>query len=539
MAVLSLFTYSCTKEDLGNYKYHDINEPKFTDGLNGTLNAVVAQQLTIRPTVEFTQDAAVTDPNRYSYEWVYSETVNINKLRTLATTKDLDIKLNILAGSYYVWYKITDKVTQVVFSKKFNLEVRNEISEGWLLMTEVNGNARVDMLSRQLDGSFITIKDLLGSTGSDLKLKGAPKVVYSYFTAQPNGYGIPLSYGVYFGTDQSIDRVDPVSFAWKPAYNVKREILNADLPENFSIAAVKRSMGLGNKNKSNCYILSSSGDLYFNGPTALLTPKYGPVLNFDNATKVKYQLAPFIGACENGNGSLTFPAFFYDVTNKRILRHAVGTSAAPNSLAVIPNPPALVGGLPNPNALFSFSVGMDLVYMTGGIIRTPTAPEIYAVFRDPATSKFWLMRFEQTNATKQVYFKEIVATDFDKAENFAVSNLTGYLFYNVGSKLYLYDPFQATPLCTMMKDYGAEKISALKFPVYHSGAPGPGLPTPYPLPETDKLWVCYYNPAGTEGENGKMDKFSINLNGTGLTQEGPTFTGFGKVKTLHYREKTQ
>lgn len=532
LAALALFTVSCTKEDLGNYEYHDINEVNISPETNGTITAVVTKPLIIRPKVEFTQDAAITDPSRYSYEWRYALISANSVFITLATTKDLDVITKMAVGKYYLWYYVTDKVTGVVFNKRFDLEVRNEIGEGWYLMTEVNGKARLDMLALQgsnyLVDPYITIKDVLANTGSALVLKGKPKMIYCYYTGAPFGYGINLTYGVYLGTDQSTDRVDPTNFAWKPDYNVKKEFLSGDLPDNFSIAQIKRHSGGGNASvKSNAYMVSTVGDLYFNGPNATPASKLGSPLNFNATTKLPYQVAPFIGACENGNGTLTFTAIFYDSTNKRFMRHSVGTSAAA-SLATITEPNGTVAQ----PILFSYgNVGMDLIYMTGGMIKTATLPQVYAVFKDPATAKYWLFRFEQTGLFKQIGKTEIIAPDIDKAEHFEVSPLTGYLFYNVGSKLYLYDPFQATPLTTMVKDYGAEKISALKFEIYHNSI------TVYPNTEKDKLWVCYYDPAGTEGENGKMDKFSINLGGAGLAKEGNTFTGFGKVQSLHYREK--
>lgn len=510
LAVLTLLTYSC-KKDIGNYDYHEINEVKFNSDLNGKISVLTLTQLIIHPTIEFTQDANVTDPNRYSYEWVF---VIDAAVKTLAKTKDLDVFISEKAGIYNAYYRITDNVTGVVFRKSFQLEIRNVYNEGWLLMTEVNGKARVDMLARQRGGEFIVVTDLLTKANAGLELKGKPKVVYSYNCGALNGFGINLPYAIYFGTDQSIDRVNPETFAWQPNYNVKYEILT-EVPANFSINVVKRVNGIA---ANGCYMISSTGDVYYTSQAP--ANKYSQTLNFD-ATEGPYKVAPFIGGNENSVVPVISQYnYFYDIDHKRFKRHL---SVNDSKLLAVPEP----NGSVSQPLLFSYiNTGKDLIYMT-----LAKNNQVTAILKDPATGKFYLARFE-ANTAKQLYYQEIVGKDFDKAENFAVSNQTGYLFYSVGGKLYLYDTTPAIPLCTEVYDYGAAKISVLKFQIYHL------VGANYPITETDKLVVCSYDPALPEGTNGKLEKFSIQNGGTGLTKEpNYTFTGFGKVQSLHYRER--
>jgi len=504
LAALTLFAYSC-KKDIGNYDYHKINEVKFPTELDGKITGYVLENLTVSPQLSFTQDAG-NDPNRYTYEWSYivPTTQENPGMTTLANTKDLNMIVNLAPGTYQAFFRVTDQTTGVQFSKKFTLEIRNEFNEGWLLMTDVNGKAQLDLLSKQTDGQFITINNLLGKTKSDLLLAGKPRLVYSYNTGKLSGYGINLPYGLYLGTDQSIDRVDAETFAWQPKYNVKREILDPDLPADFHIDAIKRARG-----DNNAYMITSKGDVYFTAPVQQV--KYSQPLNYGNG--LLYRVAPFIAVNEN----FVTPnpqAYFYDMENRRFYKHF---SAFDSRLLTVPDP---TGTAPK---LFSYTnTGKDLLYMT----FVNKGSEVYALLKDPATVKVYLARFSSADAT-QIDFREIVSTDFDKAENFAVSPEQGYIYYNVGGKLFQYD-YSTTPATSkLVKDYGAEKISVLKFQTYHNVVK---------YPDERKLVVCSYDPALPGDKNGKLDIYNILLGASGISLD-KNFTGFGKVVSLHYRER--
>lgn len=506
MIALALFNYSCSKKDKGNYKYHEINEVKFSSDLNGKITGYVLKNLTITPQLSFTQDAAASDSRRYSYEWSYivPNSQPDPGIKTLATTRDLNILVNIAPGTYDAVYSIIDNTTGVKFAKRFSLEIRNEYNEGWLLMTDVSGKAQFDILSKQVDGQFIVINDLLEKTNSGLKLAGKPKLVYSYNTGKLNGYGIDLPYGLYLGTDQSTDRVNAETFAWLPKYNITKEILDPDIPADFNIDVIKQARG-----DNQAYMVSSIGNVYFTAPAQNV--KYSQPLNYDNASV--YKVSPFFAVNENFIAGSP-QAFFYDTEHRRFYKHL---SAFDSRLLAIPDPS---GTAPK---FFSYvNTGKDLMYMA----LVPKGLEVYAMLKDPATAKVYLARFKAVDAV-QLDFREIVSTDVDKAENFAISPDQGYIYYNVGGKLYQYD-YNTTPTTSkLVKDYGAAKISLIKFQTFINA-------TKYP--DGGKLMVCSYDPALPQGQNGKIEQFNILLGAAGISLD-KSFSGFGKVVSLHYRER--
>lgn len=489
--VLALL-YSC-KKDIGNYNYQEVNKAVKFNNLPDRVQAVVGQRLILKPDVEFSVDKTV-DTTKYSYEWIFIDPI-ANRLDTLALTAWLDVNITLPPRAYTFQYRVKDKSTGIQFVKEFAMDVVNEINEGWLLMCSVNGQARLDILSYK-NNVFTPIQDLLGTTGSGLELKGKPVMVYTYDTGTLVGPGINLSYGLYVGTDQSTDRIDPNTFKWQSNYNIKYEVFGA-LPAGFYADAVMVSGG----NRS--YMLGA-GDAYLYHRTNQI--KYSVPLNFIDADKVSFKIAPFIATREVQNSEN--PAVFYDITYKRFVKH-IGTAS---SCTLFPA---------SANTLFSYTTGKDLLYMTW---VSYSGGEVFAILKDPQSSKRYLARFDSSD-NLQKYYAEIVATDFDKAEYYAVSPEFGYIFYSVGSKVYEYDMSLKTT--KLMLDKGANPITLLKFNVFKNS-------TKYP--DVNKLIVCSYDPALPEGSNGKMEQYTVpTINGDLILYK--SYTGFGRVKSLNYRER--
>ncbi|WP_316841271.1 PKD-like family lipoprotein [Pedobacter gandavensis] len=500
----TVFTYSC-KKDLGNYNYQEINEITFSAELNGKLTAYVAKDFKVNPVLSFSKDES-GDTSRYRYEWVYIITSgNPNSgLKVLSTSKNLNVMMNLPVGTYDSFYRVTDKQTGVQFRKAFQLEVRNEFNEGWLFLTEVNGQAQLDMLSQQPNGEFLVVNDLLGKLNPGLKLDGKPKLIYSYNTGPLKGYGINLSYGVYVGTDKSTDRVHPDTFQWSTSYNVRKEILDLELPTDFHLDAIKMST-----ESAKAYVVSNAGNVL--GYDRTINVKYASALNYDNVKKQTYKVAPFIGVSETIS---TMRAFFYDAENRRFMRHA---SQFDSRLSTI---------LDRDGADFKFSynhTGMDMLYMTWVPFSTG---EIVSVLKDPASETRFLACFDPINY-KQSYYGEVVSPEIEKAENYAISPDFGFLYYSVGSKLYQYNKSSVPAEAKLVLDVAPSKISLIKFQAYHNK-------TKYK--NSDKLMVCSYDPGLPEGQNGKVEQYDVMLAAQGIQLE-KTYTGFGKVMSMHYRER--
>ena len=491
-----LVLFSC-KKDLGNYDYTELNALDKITGLPAEVSAVYGKTIKITPEIKFTKDPNF-DETKYSFEWTYigSNGLGGSKLFSLAKTKNLDMVMQIVAGDYTAYYNITERATGVKYSTKFTLKVVNEINEGWIMMNEANGKARVDMLSLNANNNFDLIIDLLATTGSELKLEGKPVMTYTYGTGLLVGPDA-ISYGLYFGTDQGTTKVNPNNFKWTKTMGLNYEMFG-DIPAGF-YADLIRQQSSGSAymiGKGNAYYYERAVNVYYSTP-----------INYITAEKKGFEIEPFVA----GNHSSAIGTnILYDKTNRRFVRHS-GSAATSTT---IPDPDAA-------QKLFSFSTGMDLLYMrwvpfNGG--------EVFSVLKDPNTSKRYLARFNPVN-NAQSYYSEVIGTDFNNAEFYAISPEFGYIFYSVGSKVYQYDMVYKTT--KLMADYGSKKISYLNFYEFK-------FTTKYK--DDNKLMIGLYNPAVSDGTEGSLNIYSVpGLNGDIALIK--SYSGFGRIKSLTYRER--
>lgn len=493
-----LLTFSCTK-DLGNYDYQEINAVDFS-GIQPAYAVLVGDTLQIKPVLKFTKDATGNEDN-YTYEWFglkREQLSNVNTKITIANTKNLDMAISILPGDYKTYYVVTDKKTGVAYTTTFQLKVETAVSEGWLVLNDINGAARLDMISKIKD-KYTPITDVLKTTESGLQLRGKPLDVYCY-AYQYNDYGI------YVSTDQSTDRVDQNTFKWKNTLNLKYEFV-ASIPDDFHadfFSAIQEPSVSGVS-----YLFAKNKVYYYLNTFSI---RYGLPINLVRGETLAFNAAPFVAAAQDAETASSI-AILFDTDKKRFLKHGNYESTC----ATIDKPST---------ALFDYSnVGMDLLYMeqlsfNGG--------EVFAVLKN-ATGKVFLARFNPFNGI-QSYFEEIAIPEIAHAEHFAVNPAYGYLFYTVGSKVYEYDTSLKTT--KLMLDKGTEKISLMKF--HKFGQKGPLKP--YYDSRKDQLMVCSYDPAKPATQNGTMELYKVpNLNES--LSLGESYPGFGKIVSVSYRER--
>lgn len=485
---------SC-KKDLGNYSYKELNQVSNFADFPNEISAVFGKTLTFKPDLKFTQDAG-SDESKYSYEWSYIGPNGLGGSRvfTLANTRNLDLKVNLVAGSYPAYYGVTDKATGVKYTKSFTLKVTNEINEGWILMNDVNGKARVDMLSLNASGNFDLIIDLLATTGSELKLEGKPVMTYTYNTGLLIGPD-KISYGLYFGTDKFTTKVEPNTFKWTNTMGLTYEMFGA-VPTGFYADLIKQAGG----NAS--YMIGAENAYYYERVQNIF---YSAPINYIATEQKEFKVAPFIASSIS---SLSL-ATFYDKTNQRFIKYANGSATS----TTIPDPPAA-------SKKFSFSTGMDLAYMqwvpfNGG--------EVFAILKGSGTTRY-LARYNPAN-NAQSYYDVVSGTDFGIAEFYAVSPNLGYIFYAVGGKVYEYD--MALKASKLMLDLGTKKVSYLAFHEFRNA-------TKYPT--NNNLMVGSYDPALPAGTEGSLNTYVVPpVNGDLVLDK--SFSGFGRIKSLTYRER--
>lgn len=481
------------RKDASKPAYQAINEVQIS-GLEISYSVLQGQRLKITPQLDFTIDDG-KDPSRYEYEWMAADIQQI----IISHQRNLDTTINLAPQQYIMYYRVRDKISGVQWAKKFDLYVQTSIYQGWMVLCDVNGTARLDMVSQQ-DTGYMTIHDVLKFAGSSLTLQGAP-VDLACFPYTFSQYGIYIT-----TTGTGTTKVDPESFQWAPEMELSYETLMKDIPDNFGadFMVAKGSM-------LNSYLYKGGNVYYYSGSAGL---RYSVPVNIVQGEPKEFVAAPFITSSPADFADYA-PSVMYDITGRRFLQHAPGRTY------VTPVPAG---------TLFDFNnTGKDLIFMTSSKYNGSfSGGEVFVVMKDPATAKYYLGRFTIDAfgpSFVQTYWQEMTATDIGLAENFAVNPDFGYVFYNVGGKLYEYDMFSKQS--TLMLDKGAGKITLLKFQRFLQQF------APATSQFFNKLIVASYD---NTTANGDMEIYAVpDVNGA--LQLLSHYSGFGKIKNIEYRER--
>lgn len=490
--ILAILALSSCYKDKGNYAYVDINVVDIS-GIDSFYTVEYGSVLSIKPVLAFTKDNSA-DTSAYSYMWLASldnigQTADVD---TLSMSRDLEERITLTSGKYDIFYRVTDKKTGITYSKRFLVAVVTSVYEGWLLLSEVNGTSRLDMLSKGIDGYKPTY-DLPSTIGAGLTLTGLPvEVKFGRLTSAAAGHT------VYVSTTTGTHRLDGETLKWKSS--LQTDFFN-DLPVGFYADKITcRTAGSEylHGNDGNMYYYMYTFSIYFGLPVNVMYGQSNP-----------FKVSPFV-AYYNDISNSTSPHVLYDMEGKRFVKHIYSL-------------PAYCTEMPA-GTMFNYNTGKDLVYMASTRFNNG---DTYAIL-DSSHVKYYLARFNIGANIVQTYYDEMPATSIQQAENFAVSPDLGYVFYNVGGKLYEYDA--GSKQSKLMIDYGQKSVTFLKFDGFmvtgFSGAKN----------YYNKLQVGVYDPALPTDSCGTFELYTVpGVNGNLILNE--SYTGFGKIKSITYRER--
>ncbi len=486
--------FSACKKDKGNYDYQDINEwgiSNIQDSYSGLQGSV----LNITPTITYTKDMS-NDPSKYTYKWT-----NIDygdgplKERVIAETKDLNWTISNPSNNttYKLLFEVTEKSTGLTFRKSTTLTVTSNISDGWLVLNDINGDARLDFFN-YVNNDFAYYNDLLASF-STLKLNGKPKMLYFYQRRDP--FSLVTARSIFVGTDQATFIIDTQDNTFSSFSNITNSMSNYVPPPYY--AEKVRTQG-----RNMAYMLDSQGNLFFEfaANRSVFGTRVNRTSDGENIT-----ISPYF-AVTYGLGATH--VLMYDVVKKRFLENKLFStaSAVPSTKSTLFTPG---------------DMNMDLMFMD----NTPAfGGQNFAILKNSA-NKIYLARIVCTlSAFNPAAFDEVNAPEMLNATQFAIDPVSGYIMYVVGSKVYRYNPSDKAN--AMVLDLGARKVSLIKYNrfVYSNDARH--------VEYSRKLIVCSYDEANP-ATSGTMDLYTVpNLNGEISLYR--SFTGLGKIVDVSYRE---
>ncbi|MCM5528418.1 PKD-like family lipoprotein [Parasegetibacter sp. NRK P23] len=476
-------------KDKGNYDYQAINELTIRnlDTVQG-YSVDLGQVLTVSPQIIGTQDTDGTS-RPYKYEWSIDFPVYDS---VISTEKNLSVKMTMAPGSYTLLFRVIDEVTGVRFQKRAPLLVSTSIFEGYMVLSDVNGHARLDMIPyTRATNTFKVIPDVLAYAGSTFPQQGKPLQVFcmdknAFFDVKPN------SYRIYILTETGTSWVNPETFAYGPLDNIRYE-MTGNIPANFKATRMGGEVIFG---LFPGMTLVSGNEVYTRLSDAPNFP-YAACNIYPGAAK------PFKAHPQVIIGGLNMVVFNMD---KRTFTSGFFSAVSLNDMA-----PGL-----------NYPTGKDLVHM-----EYDGSGSAYAILKDPGVQQYYLLRF--VPGAEVTYFEPLNATDIASATQFAVSPQFGYLFYSAGGKLYEYD--LSLKQSFLMADKGNSVISHLSFQRFYNSSRVPKYAEWSRL-----LTVGSYNPAQEEGKNGTIELYNILPVNEQITLAN-SWTGFGKVTSVSFRER--
>lgn len=491
--VLLLGVISCLK-DQGTYgAKQDINEISIS-GIDTLYVVDAGKRTVIRPDVAFSIDET-PDTANYSYKWVAAHMIGLtNAAKTVATTRDLDTVIsNLDIGSHFMYYRVTDKRTGLFQDKYFTLTLGSPDYEGWLTYCDTeDGKSRLDIISRR--GPIDTLyRDVLSVVGSAFKTDGKP----GFMTTNVNVMGIASGeLAVIIGTENKAAVLGRNSLQYLPANDLDK-FFNVTVPiTSYAGASFARKQEGG--------VLHLNGKHYLFGRRTITGPFNRTVVGGP-----LFKASPFVA--QNVTASAAGMIVF-DEDSKTFFRYANGATCL-----------ALPKG-----SLFDYNIKMDLLWME----YVPyESGQVFAVLKDATTKKVHLARF--TLAGAQVSFDEITAPDIANAEHFAIHPESGYIIYNVGSKIYEYDFTNKKNL--LMADYHNRPITILKFHPFNYTTITRTINKPFYESLAKKLVVCTWD--GQDAKtSGILDLYTVpDINARFIKYK--SYPGTGKVAFVGYRER--
>ncbi len=436
-----LLLHSCHK-DLGNYDYKEINEIEISD-IPDQINVLSnVDTLVIKPKVVSKTEGEIASNNEH-YQFTYAisgelETGEMNYHAIDSTyPKDLNYVIKLEPKVYDINFIVTDKRTGVQTLKPFKLNVTSAVTEGWMVLSNEGPNQRVrlDMLSVISPTRTVQATDLGNLIGLPPITKGHTlSYVYSNFITAKISI-LTASDGCY-----NLNHKDLLT---GPANHMKFEFGNVNA--NGMPQVMQRTA-------TNYYLtVDGIGDAYSQYYNVAGPIFEFPVNNTQGDKKSAFKVSRFIVADPKPSGGSN-SIIGYDISNKRFVDWSSGRR---DRMLPMENPT---------DKLFDYATGKNLVVMDASLYGNSTA---YAILEKDGAYSLYGMRFIRANPVgrfEQSNYDVLTAPEIANATTFAFHSTLPYMFYAAGSKLYQYDI--VTKQTKLMKDFGAQVITKLKFNIF-------------------------------------------------------------------------
>ena len=382
MIVVTMLTFACSKDDQ-LFKYDQINDIKVTDAVT-SFTVPQLDSLIITPKLVETISG-----DSFTYSWTIDA-------KTIATSKNLRLKVTLSPGTYQVIFKATSNKNGIYTGQRYTITVTGVYPDGWYVVNSKDGKGKVSLI-RTDDVIFDNPMEVANNKtypGKPLALYNFGKGGFFYYFTDQNVYRFNMNDWLDLGDKSTIlpNTATPLPFKTTPAF-----IMNTSKFEQYIVADGSLYVGLSGTNSEN-------------------------TKPFTQRIPGNYDL--FSGVFP-ANFNLTY---FYDNTTMRFMQMGILTRVLNFS------PATKTGSFDMAN------VGKKMVaYDRGTSTLFEEGIEWYFIMEDNAGRYLMSLTGDSDNTFPGVNQQMLNSPEIGSANNFATSSILKQLYYTVGNKVYLYD----------------------------------------------------------------------------------------------------
>jgi hypothetical protein len=384
---VALNFWSCKEEKFQPYK--DIEEISITSPQDTAIVLAQLQNLVIRPQLKG------TNPNKqYTYQWrLYVG----ESYQVLATTKDLDIKVELAVDDYTVQFLATDPVTDIkAISQLYSLKVTGAFPEGWLVGNNLNGKGQMSFIRTADQQVFYNpIADINGTAYPE-------KLVAAVSAVAPTPFFGSFKQLFYF-TENGL-RV----------FDAETMLQTMDLNEYFYTSKSFSNIPAYGTNAYNIdQYLIHDGELYAaNGTEFGANTDFG---KFSDRFEGDYSMFPFVFP------DAAFTTYFYDNKNKRFM-----SATYQGRELTIPSRQT-TNGQYNINNIQKTMLGSDLTL----------SDNYLSLMEDGGQAYIYAFRLKSTSSILGGYYTQLSgARELDQFTGFAAASDVERGYYSSKSKIF-------------------------------------------------------------------------------------------------------
>lgn len=461
-AAVAFLSTGCD-DDLGNYDYAPVNKVDVAEGDELVRNQTyhyLAHVDYMKFSPELTSTLGITDDGAYDFEWrvipsgTPTSSVNYDNV-VVCREREINYNVALRPGRYNCYFNATDKASGVTWSVPFFIQVTSMTNEGWLVLCDVEGKTRLDVIFNRSEDEDMVGRDMLADYDYD---PGKPERLFFNFERN-HLYTIMVTDKDTYVLDQEDLHVgEDNRLAWE----------FGDMPSHLGIKSSatcnlgkKRSWGLIDENDE-IYVKSfvDADNNVTDGSLFLY-----PITKIDGVTP--FTPAPFIGIqplYKYPGRYDTNPFMFYDQTHGQFL--------VLTNYSVYPQ----VMTFEN-SEFFENPTGRELVWME----PRRQVNNVSSVLRDRSTGEYFYYGIEMWSrtitdngkSTLQCYqlqdgYCRINGPEIDRADGFAFHSMWNYLFYTVDNKIYQFNLADPSQAAVKVLEFPGEDVAKILFNPFYS-----------------------------------------------------------------------